>query len=121
MPVTGPAFVHDLGLSLRREVISLVSDDREDIKLPRLERSVLQDKQHHISYRLARKFLIRLLRLLLGIHHIGRIDELIHITFGPKASHLPQFLVVFLPFFFVVLVLAEELVLMGVISAFDER
>ena len=39
MPKRGPTFVHDLRLTLWREVISLVADDGKHIHSPRLQRA----------------------------------------------------------------------------------
>ena len=52
VPVSRPALVHNLGLCLRREIIRFVANDRQDIQLPRLQRRVLQDEQHHVPHRL---------------------------------------------------------------------
>ena len=57
VPVAGPAFVHDLGLALRGEVIRLVADDRQHVELPGLERGVLEQEQHHVAHRLGREIL----------------------------------------------------------------
>ena len=45
----GPAFVHDLGLALRGEVVRLLADDRQHVALPGFERRVLEQEQQHVA------------------------------------------------------------------------
>src|SRR5262245_45843210 len=47
-----PAFVHDLRLSLRHEVISLVADDLEHVALPAFERRVIEQEPEDVALRL---------------------------------------------------------------------
>ena len=42
VPIAGPAFVHDFGLSLGGEVVSFLADDGEDVVLPGVERGVFE-------------------------------------------------------------------------------
>ena len=49
VPIAGPAFVHDLGLALRGEVVGFVADDRQHIELPGLERGVFEHEQHDVA------------------------------------------------------------------------
>ena len=44
MPVARPAFVHDLGLHLRQEVIGFRSNDGEALALPALKRCVVEQE-----------------------------------------------------------------------------
>src|SRR5690606_9296547 len=89
VPVSGPTFVHDLGLALWCEVIGLVADDRKYVELPRLQRRVFEEEQHHIAHRLRREVLLPLhvLPLLLEFcaHRLGRIYERIEVRFGVES------------------------------------
>ena len=91
VPVTRPALVHDLGLSLRREVVRFIADNREDIVLPGREGRVLQQKSQHVALgRLGERagavfrFLFQVALLALGREDIGRIDVGVHVLLGLK-------------------------------------
>jgi len=45
VPVRRPAFIHDLCLGLRREVIGFFTNDPQDIALPVFQRRALDQKQ----------------------------------------------------------------------------
>src|SRR6266487_2179493 len=89
MPVRGPAFVHDLGLALRREVIGLVADDREDIALPRLKRGMVDQEQQDILLRMLGSslalFLLFAALLFLRLEGFGRIDVVVHVVLALEA------------------------------------
>ena len=51
VPEAGPAFVHDLGLGLRREIIGFVPDDREHVKLPGLQGGIFENERHDVRRR----------------------------------------------------------------------
>ena len=44
VPVSGPAFVHDLGLGLRREVVRLFANHPQDIALPVFQRRIFDQE-----------------------------------------------------------------------------
>ena len=48
VPVAGPALVHDLGLCLGRKVIRLIANDGQDIPLPGLQGSMLDEKKKDV-------------------------------------------------------------------------
>src|SRR5581483_5377123 len=54
VPVAGPALVHDLGLELWIEVIGLLTDDLEDILLPRLDMRVVRQEPEQVALRMRR-------------------------------------------------------------------
>ena len=92
VPVGGPALVHDLGLSLRGEVVGLLADDREDVPLPVLERRVLDEEVQDIALRTLREtvpglVLLSLVALALGGQQPWRVDEFVHV---PLALELPR-------------------------------
>ena len=51
VPVASPAFVHDLSLALRREVVRLLAQHVQDIRLPCFERSMIDQEEHDITLR----------------------------------------------------------------------
>ena len=102
VPVAGPTFVHDLRLTLRREVVRLIADDGQDVVLPVSQRSVLQQEQQHVALWLVREgsFLLAvffLLFLVAGflLEHLGRIDERVHVALRWQATGLHVLEVVF--------------------------
>ena len=102
VPVAGPAFVHDLGLALRGEVIGLVADDRQHVALPGLERRMLDQEQQHVLLAAGSGNVLRwslmLLRLLLflGLEHFGRIDVIVHVVLALEARQLRRLVLVLL-------------------------
>ncbi len=105
VPVAGPAFVHDLGHPLRGKVVGLVPDDGQDVMLPVAQRSVLQQKQHHVALGLfgepslggashvdlATLFVLRM-------QDLGRVDVRVHVLLGcePPAGPLKSVFVLLL-------------------------
>ena len=83
MPVGRPAFVHDFGLSLRREVVRLLANHPQDVALPGFERAVFDEEQQNVFLRLfgetAAPLPFFLEFLLLLVHELLRIDEVVHV------------------------------------------
>ncbi len=83
MPVRGPSFIRDLGLGLRSEIVCLLAHHRKDVRLPALERRVLDEEDEHVPLRLLgellllRPLLLQLLALLVE-EPLG-VDELRHV------------------------------------------
>ena len=102
MPVCRPAFIHDFGLSLRREVIGFFPKDPQDIALPVFHWRALDQKQKDVFLRLFRKapafqaFVFEFLFLL--VHELLRIDEFVHVFAGRDLSHDGRLLIFRRPF-----------------------
>ena len=116
VPVAGPAFVHDLGLGLRGEVIGLVANDREHVGLPGVERRVLQQEQQHIALRpLGKRLrLAALVFQLLGGRGqlVARVDERIHVVLGAESRRALRLVLV---------LFAVEVVAALLVAAANER
>ena len=90
VPVTGPTLVHDLGLPLGREVISLLANHAQDVRLPVLQGCILHKKQQDISQRFRRKPILRAPGLrLIGFAVAGQalrwVDVPIHVALCREA------------------------------------
>ena len=86
VPVGGPAFVHDLGLRLRREVVRLFANHPEHVALPVFQRRVFEQEEQDIFLRIFRKapplLPVFLEFLLLLLEEFFRIDEFVHVIAG---------------------------------------
>ena len=92
VPVGRPPLVHDLGLRLRRVVIGLLPDDRQDVPLPVLDRRMVDQELQHVALGGLGKALLApglLLKLLLvGLDELGRVDEIVHVRLALHPPHL---------------------------------
>src|SRR5262249_36122654 len=83
MPVAGPTFVHYFSLSLRSKIISFLSENCENVELPRLQRRVLEEEEEHVPLRpLGEVLLLRLLvlhLLPLRLQELGGVDVSPHV------------------------------------------
>src|SRR5205085_8692635 len=85
VPIAGPPLVHDLRLALRSEIIRLIADNLDDVALPRLYGSVLDQEQEHVLLRvlgeIPRSLLLLLLLLfLLGLQLFLWVNVVIHVV-----------------------------------------
>src|SRR3989338_9092012 len=55
VPVGCPPFIHDLGLTLRQEIVGLLANDRQYLFLPILKWGILNQKREDIAHWLFRK------------------------------------------------------------------
>ena len=91
MPIGSPSLVHDLGLSLRNEVISFVAQDFEDVAFPAFERGVIEEKFEDVALGFFGDasfgaFLGELLLARLDVFF--GVDERIHVFFGAQTRNL---------------------------------